>query len=153
MIKQYFNYWLFKLQATNQHGVHSPFLYALVCSCFYNKNWKNMRTTPWNSKKQDIISTLILKQLQLFIGQSKNEFKIDPLKIVFSKNKALSEYSEELKAIEEPQLTLIDNLHLQRESWRILNNTKQFVLLDPYFFGIIIQRPQQNAEILFLKIF
>ncbi len=32
-IKSYFQ---FLLRSTNQHGVHSPFVYQLVCNCFYD---------------------------------------------------------------------------------------------------------------------
>ncbi len=35
------NWWLyikFLWSSTNQHGIHSPFVFALVTKCFYNKN-------------------------------------------------------------------------------------------------------------------
>lgn len=27
----------FFIKSTNQHGVHSPFVYSLITKCFYNK--------------------------------------------------------------------------------------------------------------------
>ncbi len=31
------SYFLFLVKSTNQHGVHSPFVYSLVTKCFYNR--------------------------------------------------------------------------------------------------------------------
>ena len=153
MINLYFKYWFFKRKATNQHGVHSPFLYALVCSCFYNKDWRNIRQTPWNQKKHDEMSGQILEQVSKFNKHASTKFQIEPLKIVFTKNKTLEHYKKKLETDKEPRLTLIDNLHNQRAEWNAIINSQQFIILDFYFYGIIIQRPQQIAETFFLKIF
>lgn len=44
-------YLQFLLKASNQHGVHSPFVYHLVTKCFYQKINKNFWKTFLNAKK------------------------------------------------------------------------------------------------------
>lgn len=52
LIKSYPNFWW---KSTNQHGVHSPFVYQLVCWCFYDK--KEYDSYPILKKfRQEILS-------------------------------------------------------------------------------------------------
>ena len=74
MIQLYLKYFFFSLKATNQHGVHSPYLYALVCSCFYNSSWKSIRKLPLNNQNQEFFlydSNNVWK----FLNKSKNQVK------------------------------------------------------------------------------
>ena len=52
-IKTYLN---FLLRSTNQHGVHSPFVYNLVTKCFYKQSDKNIskRINIWAKETQRI---------------------------------------------------------------------------------------------------
>ncbi len=38
MLYQLFHYFKFLIRSTNQHGVHSPFVYKLVTKCFYDRS-------------------------------------------------------------------------------------------------------------------
>jgi len=153
MIQHYFKFLFFKLKATNQHGIHSPFLYALVCFCFYNKEWKSKKFKPWNSKKHDLTAISILERLRFFAKLSSIDFQIDTPKVMHIQNKALAQWTKELNIKDEPHITLIDNLHLQRDAWDTFRNSSDYVVLDFYFYGIIIHRPQQSTETFFLKVF
>lgn len=61
----------FLLKSTNQHGVHSPFVYSLVTQCFYNntnyrayKNIANYKKTLFHNRN------LVLKNKQYPIAQT-----------------------------------------------------------------------------------
>ena len=57
---------LFLIKATNQHGVHSPFVYNLVTKCIYNKTKYKEYHTILNYKKEDLKGTSIKAQKALF---------------------------------------------------------------------------------------
>ena len=77
---------------------------------------------PWKSKMHNLIAIEISKQLQLFAKQASTDFQIDRLKVIHRRNKSLAQWIEEQKIEDEPHITLIDNLHLQRRSWNWLQN-------------------------------
>ncbi|SFS50650.1 hypothetical protein SAMN04487906_0610 [Zhouia amylolytica] len=37
ILSSLFNYFKFLIKSTNQHGVHSPFVYSMITKCFYRK--------------------------------------------------------------------------------------------------------------------
>ena len=61
-IKTYVN---FLLRSTNQHGVHSPFVYSLVTKCFYKPSDKNIskQIDIWAKEAQGI--SLSSKKIKL----------------------------------------------------------------------------------------
>lgn len=62
MMSKFNSYLYFFLKSTNQHGVHSPFVFDLVTKCFYKKN---------NTTKSNIIKLYKNKLLQ-----NKNKIKV-----------------------------------------------------------------------------
>tara|TARA_B100000767_G_scaffold271317_1_gene296697 strand:+ start:19672 stop:20004 length:333 start_codon:yes stop_codon:yes gene_type:complete len=108
---------------------------------------------PLNNHSQEFFYKLITKQLQNFIDQSILGFQIEKSVLNSDKSKALSEWIEEFEHKKKPHITLINNLHQQRENWNSFVSKKKYVYLDFFFYGIVIHRFQQRTESFFLKIF
>lgn len=64
-IKQYIK---FLLKSTNQHGVHSPFVYNLVTKCFYDKKKYDAYNPIINYKKSLLKNTTKIKVTDLGAG-------------------------------------------------------------------------------------
>ena len=61
-IKEYFR---FLIKSTNQHGVHSPFVYALVTKCFYDRKKKRYYPKIKSIYRQQDKPTLSYKNITL----------------------------------------------------------------------------------------
>lgn len=71
------NYLLFCLKATNQHGVHSPFIFSFVTRCLYNKHLVTPADFPQTTSLTTKQYTLLLKSICYF--QPKHIFTDEPL--------------------------------------------------------------------------
>ena len=71
------NYLLFCLKATNQHGVHSPFIFSFVTRCLYNKHLVTPADFPQTTSLTTKQYTLLLKSIRYF--QPKHIFTDEPL--------------------------------------------------------------------------
>jgi predicted O-methyltransferase YrrM len=69
------SYLHFLLKSTNQHGVHSPFVYDMVTKCFYKKTNKNSIAKFLNFKRELLQDHSILKVTDFGAGSKvfKNE--------------------------------------------------------------------------------
>jgi len=70
---------LFLIKSTNQHGVHSPFVYNLVTKCFYKKS-NASKTNIINNIRQQLISNNDLIDIYDF-GSGSKVFKTNKRKI------------------------------------------------------------------------
>jgi len=52
MLYQIISYFKFLLRSTNQHGVHSPYVFDLITKCFYDNNNHTAYTKLFNYRKQ-----------------------------------------------------------------------------------------------------
>jgi len=68
MVYQIKKYIKFLLKSTNQHGVHSPFVYNLVTKCFYNRSNYDAYKNIINYKKKLLKNKTIIKVIDLGAG-------------------------------------------------------------------------------------
>jgi predicted O-methyltransferase YrrM len=61
MLYQFKSYIKFLWHSTNQHGVHSPFVYDLVTQCFYDKKWYEIYAVLSRYRKQLLKSKKVIE--------------------------------------------------------------------------------------------
>lgn len=146
--------------ASNQHGVHSPFVYDFVTKCLYvkskHKGSKSMclllKSILYFSSKQVLISSTNTE----IAGRIKQEFGLKvntkgPHDIIYIEDisKGLKIFSQQ-KNVHNNTMVLIDNIHKNKENtelWKNLKETKIVtVTIDLFYCGAIFFRKEQEKE-------
>lgn len=91
-------YLKFLLRSTNQHGVHSPFVYTLITKCFYDKKKKHSYASlnkVYIKKKTNISfkNAKLLNRLIPYLGYKSiliSEVPSDHIQYIFNKNNSVS---------------------------------------------------------------
>lgn len=156
------NHLKFLLTATNQHGVHSPFIYDYVTKCLYTK----LRYSQ--QKSQNILLKSIAyfgaEHAWLLTGKdsiekeikhtfSSVQFKNGPYDIVLanpSEAKTLVGRASEENKIHNNTLLLIDGIHANTthlSHWEnIKNHQTVTVTVDMFYCGAVFFRNEQAKE-------
>ncbi len=155
----FFSYIKFLFSATNQHGVHSPFVYAYVTKCLYSKG-------KFADKKA---INIFLKSISYFNSKtlkidSKNEVYLNYIKKDFANIKINSLpydalYIESCKdwdniileeEIKNTSWVFINNIHKNKEEnslWEQIKTQKEItVSIDLFYCGLIFFRKEQEKE-------
>ena len=96
------SYIKFLLTSTNEHGVHSPFVYSLLTKCIYKKQHKNTKQHLISKKKQIIpykIASYFKSNEILVVGKSKKAATIFSLARPNSSVTAVEDFFE-IQALE-----------------------------------------------------
>lgn len=152
------SYIKFLFSSTNQHGVHSPFVYSFVTKGLYKKN-----TEIINFDEYSQLKNLSKKKVKI-LSKIVNYFKIDEIKFDFKKSTNTLDkdfkllYLSELKIFKSiktnnhnsNEIILIDNIHQNKKSFeewqKIIQNKEISVTIDLYHFGLIFFRKKQAKE-------
>lgn len=147
------------LTASNQHGVHSPFVYDFITKCLYKKANFNgtksekvaLKSFPYFSverfkisSKDSRLENRILKEFDL---KASEEGALDLLFIDVPQADVLSIHQE---LIQNDTIILIDNIHKNKEAsrrWDVLRqHEKATVSIDLFYCGLLSFRKEQVKE-------
>ena len=166
------SYWKFLIKSSNQHGIHSPFVYFLITECFYKKR-KNKNNYKKNGGFPKLIKNRHLQVLDDFINyfnvskytlicNDKHQIeKLDNLNGCMTTDKIEKTDLVYVSAINANSNNCIDVLKKQKNNsvlvveapyqfpnkWRELkSNATSNIIVDTYFWGFIFKREQQRPE-------
>jgi hypothetical protein len=142
----FFKYLFFYRQAKTQHGVHSPFVFALVCSCFFCAEWKKQRFFPWNKERFKTLDLLFKKRLQNYFAAAAFEEVAFELHFIEDLSKTPKQ------TINSKSVWVFSGINTTREQWQKIN-FEESVRLDFFFWGVLFFKADQAKETFLLRIF
>lgn len=151
------SYLKFLLKSTNQHGVHSPFVFDFVTKGLYQKKRKTI-----NFDKYSALKSLSIKQKKI-LSKILIYFKIDEISFDIS---SFTEKSEKYKILYINNLTNLKNIKLanlsskhiilvdgiyqskkSEEEWQnIIKKNDLTVSINLFYFGLLFIRKEQAKE-------
>lgn len=170
------SYLKFFWKSTNQHGVHSPFVYSLVTKCFYDYKYKEEYAginKQFPLKEARLLFRLVkyFKPETLFTLQEHNNFfkEISALaclpvsvgsaigndyNMVYintsKKATALHYFEQLLPSVKNDSVWIFTNIHSCREmeaAWHsIIKHDMVTVTIDTFYFGFVFFRREQGRE-------
>ncbi len=160
MLSKYLKYPAFWLKSSNQHGVHSPFVYQWVTKCLYAKPKLGANKTQ-NLVLQSIayfgFTNLKIIGNTVLLGQIKKEvpwssFTIKPLDFLFLEHPDWEEISSKLHGagLHNNTMIVINNIHANTKNealWQhLLGKTVFTVSIDLFHCGVLFLRKEQEKE-------
>lgn len=155
MFHQFFSRLYFLLTSTNQHGVHSPFVFDFVTKGLYQKNVDVNKINQYqefknlSSKKKKILSKILsyFNVKTVFTDVVKaNQLSKKQWNVLF-----LNELKNEHFLIPSPNyFVVINDIHKSKMTfgrWKyLLRNRKATVSIDLFYYGLIFFREEQAKE-------
>ncbi len=150
----------FLLSSTNQHGVHSPFVYNYVTKCLYSgQNYKGTKTTMvllksiryfeiknvWFPSNQKAVKNRIVTEFKSI------EFKNDPYDLIYMDVSDFeSKFSLLSNNIHNDTVLLLDSIYKDKENinlWKTIKKRKEVIVtIDMFYCGAIFFRQEQVKE-------
>ena len=172
---QFKNYLKFLLKSTNEHGVHSPFVYNFVTRCLYNKQLVNRQEIkgfpPTLSKRQLVLLLKIIRYLEVktiftdedmlnSITAIKETCNISiQLQASVTYDLLFINYHKEdlsiyLNYMHNDSILIINNIYQKEKAslWQALTaNERVTVYIDVYSQGYIFIRREQGKEGFYIR--
>lgn len=167
----FISYLKFLIKSTNQHGVHSPFIYNFVTRCLYNKQLvkpKEFANYPSMISRKQFISLLkIIRYLEVkTIFTDEKELSINENCSLVTELQPATTYDllfiNDLKGnsdfyldfMHNDSILIVNNIHQEKNKplWRkLIENEKVTACIDVYYQGYIFIRREQLKEVFYIR--
>lgn len=158
MIANFIKYLSFLVKSTNQHGVHSPFVYNLLTKCLYKRPRRH-----YNRTKNLVLKSIPYFNIKHVLWHGHAEFKKEiaacyphvifgsppyDLVLVEELPQINFDFLMEKGEIHNDTVFVITNLFkTNKRDWKQLINTKDItVSIDAFWCGILFIRKEQEKE-------
>ncbi|WP_439131596.1 hypothetical protein [Polaribacter sp.] len=146
----------FLIKSTNQHGVHSPFVFDFVTKGLYNNSLQIKKFNEYHqlknlSKKKKIILSKITQYFKINtiyfddVSFSKLNSKNYALLFVKNLNKILA-----FSNLNSKHIIVVDAIHQDKkmyQNWKkVTQNPNITVSIDLFYFGLLFFRKEQAKE-------
>ena len=157
MFYRVISYLRFLLRATNQHGVHSPFVYKYITQCLYKKTTVKepkciivlFKSIPYFNVHNTSVSDKNTRLVQKIAEQFPNlMFEQAPFDLIYLEKPSQSFLDN--KNIHNDTIVILNNIHQTKTNtaiWKnIILSTQLSVTIDLYNCGIVFFRKEQAKE-------
>ncbi len=159
----FLDYLNFLLRATNQHGVHSPFVYAFVTKCLYRKSHAKRTTKSLDvflkskayfkaeSIKLYTESTGLKEELKKeFVFNPNQKQPFDLVYIDRSSQHLILEFLRKNDNWHNNSMVLLDGIYSTKESQHLWKKVKALpitsVTVDLFYCGVLFFRKEQVPQ-------
>jgi len=157
---RFISYLKFLMASTNQHGVHSPFVFKYVTKCLYSKNklHKNksfnvlLKTIAYFGFEKICVKNKIGAKEWIQQSFPKIQFDRYPCDLFFTKKLDIPTFQQLLseRKLHNDSIILVDSIHRTAEDWKQWNQLIALpeitVSIDMLHCGLLSIRREQVKE-------
>lgn len=147
-----FSFLIFRFKASNLHGIQSPFVYEMAKYCIFNPQWKRHQKVIFKRTGIRILTDIFYESLQEFLKTKSHKIKQEVVSLSKNETSLFLEKVLILQNKTDEMLLFTKNVHLNRSLWNREVQTKKLVIIDFFFWGILIKR-KQKSQLFLLKVF
>ena len=158
MLCKQFSYLKFLLKSSNQHGVHSPFVYDFITKGLYKKEVSYIDLNEFNfdtnhSKKEEKVLKKIINYFEkasIITNLETRSITLDEKHNLLYFNKLDKNKVKKLSEFYANSFIVLKNIHQNKsseENWNsIIKLQEATVTIDLFYFGLIFFRKEQVKE-------
>ncbi|MGJ8744640.1 hypothetical protein [Polaribacter sp.] len=152
------SYLKFIFNSTNQHGVHSPFVYSFVTKGLYSKNknnknvFKNLELNFISKKEQKVLLKIVnyFHLHKITHNTNSSSFNLNKIHNNLIISEIKHKYVDDFKYLDFNDILIIHGIYQNKKSnfkWlEMIKKKEATVTIDLFYFGLIFFRTEQAKE-------